>query len=59
MSDLERRAWRKTYDAMQEIGEEYYFNNENGYKRCLSEAQQGIERAEKTWALYLSIRMSG
>lgn len=50
-------AWNLTYQELQDRGEEYYFVNENGFKRCLKEAQAGIPRAEETWALYLLKRM--
>lgn len=42
---------------MQAGGKEYYFRNENGFKRCHREAQAGDERAQEHWALYMSIRM--
>jgi YHS domain-containing protein len=55
----EQSAWHATYFELQAKGDEYYFCNANGLKRCLEEAQAGVERAETTWALYLSKRMTG
>ncbi|WP_025915493.1 hypothetical protein [Herminiimonas sp. CN] len=55
----ERTTWYALYVDPKAEGLEYYFDNQNGYKRCLEEAKAGIPRAEKVWAMYVERRMTG
>jgi hypothetical protein len=58
-SGPEKIAWRAVYFALQEVGEEYYFSNHNGYARCKGEALAGEPRAIEVWAMYVAKRMTG
>ncbi len=60
LSEIRRRiAWAEVYAELKVKGEEYYFDNESGFLRCKAEAEAGVERAEKHWALYMLKRMQG
>ena len=58
-SQKTRVAWFKAYHELQGSKGAHYFITESGYLRCQREAQEGKPIAEKTWALFMAIRLKG
>lgn len=52
-----RAAWFLVYQDLQAKGEEYYFNNANGFLRCHADALAGKEPGPTHWAMFVAERM--